>query len=108
MERSLTNNGAEAVNSALRSKTGAWSCPKLCIRQLQQDVEYTAGMYEDITSGVDVDQNQVRFEKKQAENRERLEIAKAYNAEEPERFFLRMKKYTRLSGYKYAYKINFC
>ena len=58
-----------------------------------------AGVFEDITSGVDVVRNQARFEKKQAENRERLEIAKAYNAKEPERFFLGMKKYTRLFGY---------
>ena len=100
-KRSLCNNGAEAINSALRRETGARSHPKLCtsIRQLQRDVEYTAGMFVDITSGINVYRNQNKFDKKQAENSERLTVAKAYNQEEPDQYFLQMKKYTKLFGY---------
>ena len=79
----------------------ARSHPKLCtsIRQLQRDSEYTAGMFADITSGINVYRNQNRFDKKQAENSERLTIARAYNQEEPDQYFLQMKKYTKLFGY---------
>ena len=56
-------------------------------------------MFADITSGINVDRNQNRFDKKQAENSERLTVAKAYNHEEPEHYFQQMKKFTKLFGY---------
>ena len=56
-------------------------------------------MFADITSGINVYRNQNRFDKKQAENSERLTIARAYNQEEPDQYFLQMKKYTKLFGY---------
>merc|ERR1740128_303535 len=97
-ERSLTNNGAEAVNSALRRETGARSHPQLCksVRQLQHDVVYTAGLFADIMNGVYIDRNQARFDKKQAENQERLMLAEAYNSEELQKYFQDIKKYTGL------------
>ena len=47
-----------------------------------------AGLFQDITSGVNIDRNQARFNKKQAENHERLMTAEAYNSEEPQKYFL--------------------
>ena len=82
---------------AVREAQG--SGPERLQGQLQRDVEYTAGMFADITSGINVDRNQNRFDKKQAENSERLTVAKAFNQEEPEQYFQQMKKYTKLFGY---------
>ena len=50
-------------------------------------------------NGVYIDRNQARFDKKQAENQERLMLAEAYNSEEPQKYFQDIKKYTGLFGY---------
>ena len=84
----------------MRRETGATSHPKLCnsIRLLQQDVEYTAGKYRDIARRAHWDRNRARRERKQAENKERLKLAKEFKEDSPANFFTEMKKFTKLFG----------